>query len=78
VTPPDGTANLALVEPKPDRPEYKLIGGYGWVLFMAEDVHAKSPPQRMLLGSARGADLLPFADRLLWFCSALSSLPGQR
>jgi catechol 2,3-dioxygenase-like lactoylglutathione lyase family enzyme len=41
VTPPDGTANLALVEPKPDRPEYKLIGGYRWVLFMTEDVHAK-------------------------------------
>jgi hypothetical protein len=57
VAPPDGTANLALVEPKPDRPEYKLIGGYGWVLFMAEDVHAKSPPQRMLLGSARGSDI---------------------
>jgi len=41
VAPPDGTANLALVEPKPDRPEYKLIGGYRWVLFMTEDVHAK-------------------------------------
>lgn len=27
VAPPDGSANLALVEPKPDRPEYKLIGG---------------------------------------------------
>jgi serine phosphatase RsbU (regulator of sigma subunit)/predicted enzyme related to lactoylglutathione lyase len=40
VAPPDGSANLALVEPKPDRPEYKLIGGYRWVLFMAEDVHA--------------------------------------
>jgi len=41
VAPPDGSANLALVEPKPDRPEYKLIGGYRWVLFMTEDVHAK-------------------------------------
>ena len=40
VAPPDGSANLALVEPKPDRPEYKLIGGYRWVLFMTEDVHA--------------------------------------
>lgn len=40
VAPRDGTANLALVEPKPDRPEYKLIGGYRWVLFMTEDVHA--------------------------------------
>ena len=26
VAPPDGSANLALVAPKPDRPEYKLIG----------------------------------------------------
>src|SRR5215467_12875903 len=41
VAPPDGSANLALVEPKPDKPEYKLIGGYRWVLFMTEDVHAK-------------------------------------
>src|ERR1700690_2326000 len=40
VAPPDGSANLALVEPKTDAPEYKLIGGYRWVLFMTEDVHA--------------------------------------
>jgi serine phosphatase RsbU (regulator of sigma subunit)/predicted enzyme related to lactoylglutathione lyase len=41
VAPPDGSANLALVEPKPDAPEYALIGGYRWVLFMTEDVHSK-------------------------------------
>jgi len=41
VAPPDGNADLALVCPKPDSPEYKLIGGYRWVLFMTEDVHAK-------------------------------------
>jgi serine phosphatase RsbU (regulator of sigma subunit)/predicted enzyme related to lactoylglutathione lyase len=41
VAPPDGSANLALVEPKPESPEYKLIGGYRWVLFMTEDVHAQ-------------------------------------
>jgi serine phosphatase RsbU (regulator of sigma subunit)/predicted enzyme related to lactoylglutathione lyase len=41
VAPPDGSANLALVEPKPDSPDYKLIGGYRWVLFMTEDVDAK-------------------------------------
>jgi len=40
VAPPDGSANLALVQPMPDRPEYKLIGGYRWVLFMTEDVHS--------------------------------------
>jgi serine phosphatase RsbU (regulator of sigma subunit)/predicted enzyme related to lactoylglutathione lyase len=41
VAPPDGSANLAVVAPKPDQPEYQLIGGYRWVLFMTEDVHAK-------------------------------------
>ncbi len=41
VAPPDGSANLALVAPKPDQPEYNLIGGYRWILFMTEDVQAK-------------------------------------
>src|SRR5258708_8958392 len=41
VAPPDGSANLALVEPKPDAPEYKLIGGYRSLLFMTEEVNAK-------------------------------------
>src|ERR1700758_1218683 len=41
VAPPDGSANLTLVAPKPDQPEYKLIGGDRWVLFMTEDVEAK-------------------------------------
>jgi len=41
VAPPDGSANLALVAPKPSSPEYAQIGGYRWVLFMTEDVHAK-------------------------------------
>ena len=41
VAPPDGSANLALVAPKPEQPEYNLIGGYRWVLFMTEDVQAK-------------------------------------
>jgi len=37
-----------------------------------------SPPQRVLLGSTPAADIYClFAERLLWFCSALSSLPGQ-
>jgi hypothetical protein len=38
---PDGSANLALVRPKSDAPEYKLIGGYRWVLFISESVQAK-------------------------------------
>jgi len=41
VAPPDGSANLALVAPKLDSPEYNLIGGYRWILFMTEDVQAK-------------------------------------
>jgi serine phosphatase RsbU (regulator of sigma subunit)/catechol 2,3-dioxygenase-like lactoylglutathione lyase family enzyme len=41
VAPPDGSANLTLVAPPPDRPEYQLIGGNRWVLFMTEDVRAK-------------------------------------
>jgi serine phosphatase RsbU (regulator of sigma subunit) len=41
VAPPDGSANLALVVPRPDQPEYNLIGGYRWILFMTEDVQAK-------------------------------------
>ena len=62
VAPPDGSANLTLIAPKPDRPEFKLIGGFRWVLFMTEDVHAKyrewsergvhflSPPERQAWG----------------------------
>ena len=41
VAPPDGSANLTLVVPRPDRPEYNLIGVDRHVLFMTEDVHAK-------------------------------------
>src|SRR2546430_12530050 len=41
VAPPDGTALLALITPKPDSPEYKLIGRYTEVVFVTEDVTAK-------------------------------------
>ena len=41
LAPPDGSANLTLVAPKPERPEYRLIGGNRWVLFMTEDVNGK-------------------------------------
>jgi serine phosphatase RsbU (regulator of sigma subunit)/predicted enzyme related to lactoylglutathione lyase len=40
VAPPDGTANLAVVAPKPDTSEYDQIGGFRSVLFMTEDVQA--------------------------------------
>ena len=41
VAPPDGSANLALVVPKPDTEAYKQIGGDRWLFFMTEDVDAK-------------------------------------
>jgi serine phosphatase RsbU (regulator of sigma subunit) len=41
VAPPDGTAILALVAPKPDSREYKLIGRATHVVFFTEDVAAK-------------------------------------
>ena len=41
VAPPDGSANLALVAPKPDSPAHKLIGGDRWIFFLTEDVYAK-------------------------------------
>lgn len=41
VSPPDGTAILALTAPKPDSEEYKLIGRFTHVVFVTEDVTAK-------------------------------------
>jgi serine phosphatase RsbU (regulator of sigma subunit)/predicted enzyme related to lactoylglutathione lyase len=41
VAPPDGTALLALVTPKPDSQEYELIGRSRDVVFVTEDVAAK-------------------------------------
>jgi len=41
VAPPDGTAILALVVPKPTSQEYKLIGRATHVVFFTEDVAAK-------------------------------------
>jgi serine phosphatase RsbU (regulator of sigma subunit) len=41
VSPPDGTAILTLVAPKPDSREYKLIGRPTQVVFVTEDVLAK-------------------------------------
>src|SRR5690242_19276836 len=41
VAPPDGSAILALVAPKPDSEEYKLIGRSTQVVFLTEDVFAK-------------------------------------
>jgi serine phosphatase RsbU (regulator of sigma subunit)/catechol 2,3-dioxygenase-like lactoylglutathione lyase family enzyme len=41
VAPPDGSANLTLVEPEPDSEEYKLIGRPTGVAFVTEDVIAR-------------------------------------
>jgi len=41
VAPPDGTANLTLVAPEPESPQYKLIGRPTGVSFVTEDVLAK-------------------------------------
>jgi serine phosphatase RsbU (regulator of sigma subunit) len=41
VAPPDGTALLALVTPKPDSEEYKLIGCSKEIVFVTEDLAAK-------------------------------------
>lgn len=41
VAPPDGTAVLALVSPKPDSEEHKLIGQARHIVFITEDVNAK-------------------------------------
>src|SRR5207237_346717 len=41
VSPPDGTAMLALVAPNPDSEEYRLIGRSTEVVFLTEDVFAK-------------------------------------
>jgi len=41
VAPPDGTAVLALVAPRPDTREYQLIGRPTQVVFVTEDVTAK-------------------------------------
>jgi len=41
VSPPDGTAMLALVAPKPNSEEYKLIGRFSHAVFLTEDVTAR-------------------------------------
>jgi serine phosphatase RsbU (regulator of sigma subunit) len=41
VTPPDGTAILSLIAPKPDSEQYKLIGRATQIVFVTEDVTTK-------------------------------------
>ncbi len=62
MTPPDGTASLALIAPRPDSEEYKLIGGSTRIVLISDDVTAKfnewsnlgvrfhNPPQRLTWG----------------------------
>jgi serine phosphatase RsbU (regulator of sigma subunit) len=41
VAPPDGTAILSLIVPKPNTPQYKMIGRVTQVVFVTEDVASK-------------------------------------
>jgi phosphoserine phosphatase RsbU/P len=41
ISPPDGTASIALVAPEPGSEEYKLIGRSTQIVFLTEDVGAK-------------------------------------
>ena len=41
VTPPDGTAVLALIQPEPGSPQYQLIGRSTQVVLVTEDVPAR-------------------------------------
>jgi catechol 2,3-dioxygenase-like lactoylglutathione lyase family enzyme len=41
IAPPDGTALLALLAPKPESEQYKLIGQAEQTVFVTEDVDAK-------------------------------------
>src|SRR5918999_4157531 len=41
VSPPDGTAVLALVEPEPGSPQYQLIGRSTHVVLVTDDVPAR-------------------------------------
>jgi serine phosphatase RsbU (regulator of sigma subunit)/predicted enzyme related to lactoylglutathione lyase len=61
VAPPDGSANLTLFAPKPDQPEYNLIGSNRWILFMTEDVHAKYKEW-----SERGVHFLSSPENPVW------------
>jgi phosphoserine phosphatase RsbU/P len=70
VSPPDGTAVLALVAPHPSSEEYKLVGRPSQIAFLTEDIFAKfeewrkrgvrfhHPPQEL----SRGAVSTTFED----------------
>jgi len=61
VSPPDGSANLTLLAPKPDQREYNLIGGDSRILLMTEDVHAKYKEW-----SERGVHFLSTPEQPVW------------
>jgi hypothetical protein len=73
VAPPDGTAILALVAPKPDEAEYKNVGQAKQIVFLTEDVGTKYhewqergvvflPPPREPSGPA-SADIASNSDK---------------
>ena len=75
VAPPDGTAVLALVEPKADSEQAKLIGRPTGIVFLSENVLAKYEEWRK-----RGVRFLltPRLRRLKYGRRAVSDLAGTR
>ena len=63
---------------QPPRWQTDSLGGAANAGTQLENDCLSSPLQRVLLGSTHAAYIyLPLSERLLWFCSALSSLRGQ-
>ena len=67
VAPPDGTAMLSIVAPKPGSQEYKLIGRPTGVVFLTEDVFAKFEQWR-----ARGVCFRQVPQRESWGATSTS------
>lgn len=74
VAPPDGTAILSLIVPKPDSQDYKLIGRSTRVVFITEDVAAKFQEW-----SRRGVHF-QYAPRLrrIKYADGAQNIPGSR
>jgi phosphoserine phosphatase RsbU/P len=71
VAPPDGTANLTLVAPEPESPQFNLIGRSTHISFITEDVLAK-----YVEWTKRGVRF-NFTPRLKRLKNALRSSPTQ-
>ncbi len=74
VSPPDGTATLALVTPPPGSEEYNLIGRSTQVVFLTEDVCAKFEEWRKRGVRFHGAPQIETSGAL---CSTFEDLDGN-